>query len=103
MRRENYIGCPTPKWLTNKEKKLSCELTEFIEAKEEGRLHYRNKCEFTIGYSHKSNDEIVVGFNLGNYRKGFMFVESPDESPLVSKEALWLADEFSKFLNKKQS
>ena len=94
---------PLPRWLQDKESKVSCALTEFIEAKEEGRLHYRNKAEYTIGYSHKSTEDIVVGFNLGNYRKGFMYVESPDGSPLVSKESLLLANAFGKFLNKKQS
>ncbi|KAF7805579.1 zinc finger CCCH domain-containing protein 24 [Senna tora] len=57
---------------------------------------YRNKCEFSVGYSLKG--KITVGFMLGNFREGVAAVEEAVDCPNVSSIALQYASIFQEFL-----
>ncbi|WVZ02736.1 hypothetical protein V8G54_023542 [Vigna mungo] len=57
---------------------------------------YRNKCEFSVGYSLEGN--VTVGFMLGNFREGVTAVEEATECPNVSTIACKYATMFQEFL-----
>ena len=66
---------------------LPCELSGVIECDKEFVNEYRNKVEFTIGRRYQDN-EICVGFNVGNFNKGIIFVDYPDNIKAISKESI---------------
>ncbi|PSR86603.1 Zinc finger CCCH domain-containing protein [Actinidia chinensis var. chinensis] len=57
---------------------------------------YRNKCEFSIGYSIQGKP--TVGFMLGNFREGVTAVEEPTNCPNISRIACKYAAFFQDFL-----
>ncbi|MCH91697.1 zinc finger CCCH domain-containing protein 24-like, partial [Trifolium medium] len=57
---------------------------------------YRNKCEFSIGYS--TEGKVTVGFSLGNFREGVTAVEEPVDCPNISTIACKYAAIFQEFL-----
>ncbi|KAL2938307.1 Zinc finger CCCH domain-containing protein 24, partial [Bienertia sinuspersici] len=57
---------------------------------------YRNKCEFSVGYSVQGKP--TVGFMLGNFREGVTAVEEPTDCPNVSRVACNYALIFQDFL-----
>lgn len=57
---------------------------------------YRNKCEFSVGYSLQGN--VTVGFSLGNFREGVIAVDEPLNCPNVSGVACKYAAIFQEFL-----
>ncbi|KAJ7517000.1 hypothetical protein O6H91_21G007900 [Diphasiastrum complanatum] len=59
---------------------------------------YRNKCEFTVGYS--PDGQPVVGFQLGMFREGITAVSEPSECRNVSPIARAYAAAFQDFIRK---
>lgn len=57
---------------------------------------YRNKCEFSVGYSLEGKP--TVGFMLGNFREGVTAVEEPENCPNVSRLSCKYASIFQEFL-----
>ncbi|XP_010521770.1 PREDICTED: zinc finger CCCH domain-containing protein 24 [Tarenaya hassleriana] len=57
---------------------------------------YRNKCEFSIGYSVQG--KLTAGFMLGNFREGVTAVEEPLDCPNISRIACKYASIFQEFL-----
>jgi tRNA (uracil-5-)-methyltransferase len=87
-----------PDWLADKRDGPCIELNKFIGADSDKTFYYRNKAEFTIGESHFAKGQTKVGFNMGNFAKGFMFVEDAENCPIVSKESLELAKILENFV-----
>jgi len=100
LKKEDSGFIPVQKWLTEESGPLACPLTEFLPAEESHRFYYRNKAELTIGEAYNKPGEIVIGFNKGQFSKGYMYVESGAECPVISKEAIELAGILEAYLNK---
>ncbi|KFK32295.1 hypothetical protein AALP_AA6G224000 [Arabis alpina] len=73
---------------------LSCNLEGIIESPV--RNGYRNKCEFSAGYSVEG--KVTVGFLLGNFSAGVTAVEEPVDCPNISKISCRYASIFQTFL-----
>lgn len=89
-------GVPLPDWINNSRgiAGLACKLEGIIESPIVNG--YRNKCEFSIGYSLQGKP--TVGFLLGNFREGVTAVEEPSDCPNVSKISVKYAEIFQNFL-----
>lgn len=89
-------GVSLPEWIlkTREIGGLSCELEGII--KSPCVNGYRNKCEFSVGYSRHGKP--TVGFMLGNFREGVTAVEEPTDCPNVSTIACKYASFFQEFL-----
>ncbi|KAJ3706150.1 hypothetical protein LUZ61_009855 [Rhynchospora tenuis] len=87
---------PLPDWILESREigGLPCKLEGILESPLTNG--YRNKCEFSVGYSLDGN--ITVGFMLGNFREGVTAVEEPTDCPNVSKLACTYAMIFQNFL-----
>ncbi|KAJ4812412.1 hypothetical protein LUZ62_024978 [Rhynchospora pubera] len=87
---------PLPDWILESREigGLPCKLEGILESPLTNG--YRNKCEFSVGYSLDGN--ITVGFMLGNFREGVTAVEEPTDCPNVSKLACTYAKIFQNFL-----
>eukprot|EP00126_Sphaerothecum_destruens_P001925 Sdes_comp15360_c0_seq2m4236 len=57
---------------------------------------YRNKCDFTIGFS--PNEEATVGFTLGLYREGIVHVAGPKECVHVTSETLRFCEMLERYV-----
>jgi tRNA (uracil-5-)-methyltransferase len=83
-----------PLWFTGETKEIGqpCPLKEIIECDPEYRVGYRNKVEFTIGRRQYLKDggenEICVGFTMGNLAKGIQSVDRPDDIKVIPKGSL---------------
>ncbi|XP_027910129.1 zinc finger CCCH domain-containing protein 24 [Vigna unguiculata] len=89
-------GVSLPEWILNSREigGLPCKLEGIIASPiVDG---YRNKCEFSVGYSLKGN--VTVGFMLGNFREGVTAVEEATECPNVSTIASKYVTMFQEFL-----
>ncbi|XP_022731822.1 zinc finger CCCH domain-containing protein 24 [Durio zibethinus] len=89
-------GVSLPEWVLKSRERggLPCELEGIIESPVVNG--YRNKCEFSIGYSQQGKP--TVGFMLGNFREGVTAVEEPVDCPNVSKIACKYASILQEFL-----
>nr|XP_043636061.1 zinc finger CCCH domain-containing protein 24 [Erigeron canadensis] len=89
-------GVSQPEWIIQSREigGLACKLEGIIESPLVNG--YRNKCEFSIGYSLQGKP--TVGFLLGNFREGVTAVEEPSDCPNVSKVGCKYADIFQNFL-----
>ncbi|VVA90409.1 unnamed protein product [Arabis nemorensis] len=93
-------ACPNgkslPEWVLQSREigGLSCKLEGIIESPV--RNGYRNKCEFSAGYSVEG--KTTVGFLLGNFSAGVTAVEEPVDCPNISKIACRYASIFQTFL-----
>nr|GMD29442.1 zinc finger CCCH domain-containing protein 24 [Ipomoea batatas] len=89
-------GVSLPEWVINAREigNLPCKLESIIASPIING--YRNKCEFTVGYSLKG--KLCVGFLLGNFREGVTAVEEPLDCPNVSRIACRYAAIFQEFL-----
>ncbi|CAK7327415.1 unnamed protein product [Dovyalis caffra] len=89
-------GVSLPEWILKSREigGLPCELEGIIESPL--RNGYRNKCEFSVGYSLQGKP--TVGFMLGNFREGVTAVEEPLGCPNVSSIACKYASIFQEFL-----
>ncbi|XP_061358766.1 zinc finger CCCH domain-containing protein 24 isoform X2 [Gastrolobium bilobum] len=93
-------ACPTgislPEWILKSREigGLPCKLEGIIASPIVNG--YRNKCEFSVGYSLKG--KITVGFMLGNFREGVTAVEEAVDCPNVSTVACKYATIFQEFL-----
>ncbi|EOY34334.1 Zinc finger family protein isoform 1 [Theobroma cacao] len=89
-------GVSLPEWVLKSRERggLPCELEGIIESPVVNG--YRNKCEFSVGYSQQSKP--TVGFMLGNFREGVTAVEEPVDCPNVSKIACKYALILQEFL-----
>ncbi|KCV71240.1 hypothetical protein H696_02190 [Fonticula alba] len=75
---DTYSGT-APVWLDN-QSDLLCKLEPTIRSPVTDG--YRNKCEFSFGYSPAGKP--TVGFLLGLFKEGKAFIESPQQCPHVS-------------------
>ncbi|KAF9675216.1 hypothetical protein SADUNF_Sadunf09G0009100 [Salix dunnii] len=82
-------GVSLPEWILR-----SREIEGILESPL--RNGYRNKCEFSVGYSLQGKP--TVGFILGNFREGVTAVEEPLGCPNVSSVACKYATIFQEFL-----
>ncbi|XP_020529292.1 zinc finger CCCH domain-containing protein 24 isoform X2 [Amborella trichopoda] len=89
-------GVPLPEWVIKSRDigGLPCNLEGII--KSPLINGYRNKCEFSIGYS--QHGEPTVGFMLGNFREGMTAVEDPGDCPNISSIACRYASIFQSFI-----
>ncbi|KAB5540683.1 hypothetical protein DKX38_013657 [Salix brachista] len=89
-------GVSLPEWILRSREigGLPCELEGILESPL--RNGYRNKCEFSVGYSLQGKP--TVGFILGNFREGVTAVEEPLDCPNVSSVACKYATIFQEFL-----
>ncbi|KAJ6715770.1 TRNA (URACIL-5-)-METHYLTRANSFERASE-like protein A [Salix koriyanagi] len=89
-------GVSLPEWILRSREigGLPCELEGILESPL--RNGYRNKCEFSVGYSLQGKP--TVGFILGNFREGVTAVEEPLGCPNVSSVACKYATIFQEFL-----
>ncbi|XP_071711878.1 zinc finger CCCH domain-containing protein 24 [Rutidosis leptorrhynchoides] len=89
-------GVSQPDWILKSREigGLACKLEGIIESPLVNG--YRNKCEFSIGYSLQGKP--TVGFLLGNFREGVTAVEEPTDCPNVSKIGCKYAEIFQNFL-----
>ncbi|KAG6760719.1 hypothetical protein POTOM_033899 [Populus tomentosa] len=89
-------GVSLPEWILRSREigGLPCELEGILESPL--RNGYRNKCEFSVGYSLQGKP--TVGFMLGNFREGVTAVEEPLACPNVSSVACKYASIFQEFL-----
>ncbi|XP_058757540.1 zinc finger CCCH domain-containing protein 24-like [Vicia villosa] len=89
-------GVPVPEWILKSREigGLPCNLEGIIESPIVNG--YRNKCEFSIGYSMEG--KATVGFSLGNFREGVTAVEEPVNCPNISTIACKYAAIFQEFL-----
>ncbi|WJX44181.1 hypothetical protein P8452_31191 [Trifolium repens] len=89
-------GVPVPEWILKSREigGLPCNLEGIIESPIVNG--YRNKCEFSIGYSMEG--KVTVGFSLGNFREGVTAVEEPVDCPNISTIACKYAAIFQEFL-----
>ncbi|CAN4119349.1 unnamed protein product [Withania somnifera] len=89
-------GVPLPEWILKAREiaGLPCKLEGII--KSPLINGYRNKCEFSVGYSVLGKP--TVGFQLGNFREGVTAVEDPVDCPNVSRVASKYAATFQEFL-----
>ncbi|KAI3822846.1 hypothetical protein L1987_10445 [Smallanthus sonchifolius] len=89
-------GVAQPDWIVKSREigGLACKLEGIIESPLVNG--YRNKCEFSIGYSLKGKP--TVGFLLGNFREGVTAVEEPSDCPNVSRISCKYAEIFQNFL-----
>ncbi|XP_031122709.1 zinc finger CCCH domain-containing protein 24 [Ipomoea triloba] len=89
-------GVSLPEWVINAREigNLPCKLESIIASPIING--YRNKCEFSVGYSLKG--KLCVGFLLGNFREGVTAVEEPLDCPNVSRIACRYAAIFQEFL-----
>lgn len=89
-------GASLPEWILKSREigGLPCELEGILESPL--RNGYRNKCEFSVGYSLQGKP--TVGFLLGNFREGVTAVEEPVDCPNVSHIACKYALIFQEFL-----
>ena len=101
MKSEDKNLLNLPKWLKdNKGDKPVCEMNDAIEADEDYRLDYRNKAEFTVGESYEERGTSKVGFNQGNFGKGFMFVRDASGTRMVSRESIEIAKIYEDYIKK---
>lgn len=93
-------GVSLPEWILKSREigGLPCELEGILESPLVNG--YRNKCEFSVGYSLKGKK--TVGFMLGNFREGVTAVEEPVECPNVSKISCKYASIFQEFLQQSE-
>jgi len=94
---KSQSGCGSLSWLKNLPSKPCCILENVVEMPEiEGaRLFYRNKNEFTIGFSYREDGTWIetVGFSLGLFRDGEIRVDSVNEDCVTtSKRAIAIAN-----------
>ncbi|GJQ08268.1 hypothetical protein GpartN1_g59.t1 [Galdieria partita] len=94
-------------WLKSLKKRPCCNLESLIDMPEEegARLFYRNKNEFTIGFSYKDDGTPIetVGFALGLFREGEIRVDSVnDECVTTSKRAIAIANILEVFIRSSQ-
>lgn len=100
LTRNTRKACPNgvslPEWILRSREigGLPCELEGILESPL--RNGYRNKCEFSVGYSLQGKP--TVGFMLGNFREGVTAVEEPLGCPNVSSVACKYASIFQEFL-----
>ncbi|GLU11786.1 hypothetical protein SLE2022_285080 [Rubroshorea leprosula] len=89
-------GVSLPEWILKSKEigGLPCELEGVM--KSPCINGYRNKCEFSVGYSQQGKP--TVGFMLGNFREGVTAVEEPTGCPNVSTIACKYASIFQEFL-----
>ncbi|CAI8616446.1 unnamed protein product [Vicia faba] len=89
-------GVPVPEWILKSREigGLPCNLEGIIESPIVNG--YRNKCEFSIGYSMEG--KATVGFSLGNFREGVTAVEEPVDCPNISTIACKYAAILQEFL-----
>ncbi|CAL0334046.1 unnamed protein product [Lupinus luteus] len=89
-------GVSLPEWVLkgNERAGLPCELEGIIASPIVNG--YRNKCEFSVGYSMKG--KVTVGFMLGGFREGVTAVEEASDCPNVSDIACKYATIFQEFL-----
>lgn len=89
-------GVSLPEWILNSREigGLPCKFEGIVESPLVNG--YRNKCEFSVGYSLQGN--VTVGFSLGNFREGVIAVDEPLNCPNVSGVACKYAAIFQEFL-----
>ncbi|XP_019166556.1 PREDICTED: zinc finger CCCH domain-containing protein 24 [Ipomoea nil] len=89
-------GVSLPEWIINSRDigGLPCKLESVVASPLING--YRNKCEFSVGYSLKGKP--CVGFLLGNFREGVTAVEEPVDCPNISRVACRYAAIFQEFL-----
>ncbi|VFQ96186.1 unnamed protein product [Cuscuta campestris] len=89
-------GVSLPEWIMNSREigGLPCKLENVVSSP--CINGYRNKCEFSVGYSLKGTP--CVGFQLGNFREGVTAVEEPLDCPNVSLIACRYASIFQEYL-----
>ncbi|XP_019453974.1 PREDICTED: zinc finger CCCH domain-containing protein 24-like isoform X2 [Lupinus angustifolius] len=89
-------GVSLPEWVLKSKEiaGLPCELEGIIASPIVNG--YRNKCEFSVGYSMKG--KVTVGFMLGDFREGVTAVEEALDCPNVSEIACKYATIFQEFL-----
>ncbi|KAL8151036.1 hypothetical protein V2J09_020844 [Rumex salicifolius] len=89
-------GVPLPEWILKSREigALPCRLEGIVESPIING--YRNKCEFTPGYS--ADGKITVGFLLGNFKEGVTTVQEPIDCPNISEIACKYASIFQEFL-----
>ncbi|CAJ1979312.1 unnamed protein product [Sphenostylis stenocarpa] len=89
-------GVSLPEWIVKSREigGLPCKLEGIIASPIVNG--YRNKCEFSVGYSLQGN--VTVGFMLGNFREGVTAVEEAVDCPNVSTISCKYATIFQEFL-----
>mmetsp|Transcript_17452 Transcript_17452/g.19709 ORF Transcript_17452/g.19709 Transcript_17452/m.19709 type:complete len:617 (+) Transcript_17452:377-2227(+) len=98
IKRSKDTRTQAPSWVVDQDQKevLCCKFDQFVSGPTE---NYRNKAEFSIGYSYHTK-KVTVGFNHGNCGKGYMYVEDPSEIRIMSHEALKAAKDLQTLLEK---
>ena len=99
LQQEDKTGSNIPYWIKENPNGGCVELSDFIGADSDKTFYYRNKAEFTVGESYLEKGKTKVGFNVGNFNKGFMFVESAVDCAVVSKESLQLAQVLENYIH----
>ncbi|EME26994.1 tRNA (uracil-5-)-methyltransferase homolog A [Galdieria sulphuraria] len=104
---KSQAGSGSLTWLKSLQKRPCCTLESVIDMPEEegARLFYRNKNEFTIGFSYKDDGLSIetVGFALGLFREGEVGVASVNEECVTtSKKAIAIANILEVFIRSSQ-